>query len=58
MFAVAKTGPKNLWAEKIAPTKLDISVASKFFDIIIHGTLVAGGDNCYLSLHLTDLKTV
>lgn len=29
MSALAKTGPKNLWAEKIAPTKLDISVASK-----------------------------
>ena len=47
MFALAKTGPKNLWAEKIA-TKLKISVSSKYCDIITHGSLAAGGDSCYL----------
>lgn len=49
MFALAKTGPKNLWAEKIAPTKLKISVSSKYYDIITHGSLAAGGDSCYVS---------
>ena len=47
MFALAKTGPKNLWAEKIAPTKLKISVSSKYCDIITHGSLAAGGDSCF-----------